>query len=223
VGTLLHAAHGVIIGVGAIAVLSVLLPVSSRRQARRLSRLREDAAAETLVLRAEERAAAELAEHPAETSADGWARPSRWLVAASLTSVAAAVIHGAVGPEHFREALRLGLFFVVICAAELALAALILRRPSLHVVALAGTVNVLTVVLWAITRTVGLPFELAEIEPVGVLDVLASSVELISAACSLAWIVQNRSTLITRPISIRVPAVMGGLMAGRLSHRQRGV
>jgi hypothetical protein len=132
VRTLFHVAHGVIIGIGAIAVLATLLP-GSWRYRRSINRLREAGNSDALIHLAEQRAHAELS-GPAKASTRG--RP--FLVVAALASITAAAIHGAVGPEHFREALRLGLFFVLICAGQLFLAAALLRRPTRPLVAATG-------------------------------------------------------------------------------------
>lgn len=184
--TLLHVAHGVIIGIGAIAVLATLLP-STWRYRRAVNRLRTAAGPDELVQLAEQRALAEL-----QRTTDG-TRGRAWLVLAALASVTAAAIHGAVGPEHFREALRLGMFFVLICAAQLALAAALLRRPTRTIVVTTIVVNAGTVVLWLLTRTCGLPFNLAEIEPFGVLDTVSSAAELMVAGCCLRWLALSRS------------------------------
>ncbi|MCW2548562.1 MAG: hypothetical protein JWN96_3022, partial [Mycobacterium sp.] len=111
------------------------------------------------------------------------------LVVAALASIVAAVIHGAVGPEHFREAVRLGLFFVLVCAGQLFLAAALLRRPAPALVAIASIgINAGTVLLWILTRTCGLPAGLAEVEPVGVLDTISSAAELVVVGCCLRWL-----------------------------------
>ncbi|MCW2547878.1 MAG: hypothetical protein JWN96_2338, partial [Mycobacterium sp.] len=107
VRTLFHVAHGLLIGIGAIAVLATLLPGSGRYR-RSVKRLRQAGSSEALIHLAEQRAHAELS-GPAKAGPRG--RPL--LVVAALASIVAAVIHGAVGPEHFREAVRLGLFFVL--------------------------------------------------------------------------------------------------------------
>jgi hypothetical protein len=182
VRTLFHVAHGLLIGIGAIAVLATLLPGSGRYR-RSVKRLRQAGSSDALIHLAEQRAHAELS-GPAEAGPQG--RPL--LVVAALASTVAAVIHGAVGPEHFREALRLGLFFVLICAGQLFLAAALLRRPARVLVACTIVVNAGTVLLWILTRTCGLPAGLAEVEPVGVLDTISSAAELVVVGCCLRWL-----------------------------------
>jgi hypothetical protein len=200
VRTLLHVAHGVIIGIGAIAVLATLLP-STWRYRRSINRLRNAGSSDALVRLAEQRAAAELS---------GAARPGPraepLLVVAALASVTAAAIHGAVGPEHFREALRLGLFFVLICAVQLFLAATLLRRPTRAMVTACISINAGTVLLWILTRTCGLPFHLAEIEPFGVLDTVSSAAELVAVGCCWGWLASGRVKAPTAQRAKRRPA-----------------
>jgi hypothetical protein len=221
VRTLFHVAHGVIIGLGALAVIATLLPAlpSHWRYRRSLRRLRNAARGEALVHLAEQRAAAEFDESAK--------RPPRHplLVVAALASVTAAAIHGAVGPEHFREALRLGLFFVFICAVQLFLAAALLRRPTRTIVIANVVVNAATVLLWVLTRTVGLPFELAEIEPFGVLDTLSSAAELVLVGCCLTWLARHAPPVAAR--SIRMPLARASIsslssMAPASAHRPEG-
>jgi hypothetical protein len=184
VRTLLHLVHGAIIGAGALAVLALLVP-GKWRQRRSLTDLKTAAATGSLVELAERRAAAAFSGPPAPASR----QPGRaLLVTAALASVVAAVVHGAVGPQHFAEGLRFGLFFVFLCAAQLSLAYSIIRRPSAALVAANALINAGTVLLWLLTRTVGLPFGLAEVESVGLLDVIATGAELVIIASCAAWL-----------------------------------
>jgi hypothetical protein len=210
VRTLFHVAHGVLIGIGAIAVLATLLP-STWRYRRSINRLREAGSSDALVRLAEQRAHAELSS-PAPRSP----RPHPLLVIAALATVTAAAIHGAVGPEHFREALRLGLFFVLICAAQLLLAAALLRRPTRAMVVAAIFINAGTILLWVLTRTCGLPFELAEIEPFGVLDTISSAAELIVVGCCLKWLALGHA-----PTTQRSPRRFA--LTTLSPHRQEGI
>ena len=127
----------------------------------------------------------------------GQSGPRPWLpdlmvwLAALLTLVAAAV-HGAVTAEHFDEALRFGVFFSVLAAVQFALAVLLVRRTGTWIVLLAVAVNLGTVLLWLVTRTVGLPFGLAEVEEVGVADVVSTVVEVLASAAALSWLALRR-------------------------------
>jgi hypothetical protein len=214
--------HGLIIGAGGLAVLYVLLPGAWHRR-RSLAALHHAGTPEALVALAERRAgtqfdAARSGSANTSNSGDGGL-----LKVAALASVAAAAIHGAVGPEHFREDLRLGLFFVALCAVQLLLAGRLVRRPSQPVVLIALLVNAGTVVLWIATRTVGLPFKLAAVESVGTLDTVASAAELTIVACCLAWLqrhVQRRRAAGSLTVGNEAS---GPAMVTRLSPSEKGV
>jgi hypothetical protein len=213
VRTLFHVAHGVIIGIGALAVLATLLP-SQWQHRRALRRLRRARNGDALIRLAEERALAELQQAPGPAD-----RSRPLLVLAALASVTAAAIHGAVGPEHFREALRLGFFFVVLCAAQLALAASLLRRPSRPIVVVTVAINAGAIVLWMLTRTVGLPAGLAEIEPFGVLDTVSSAAELVAVGCCLGWL-QREPAAAPRASRLGVRSLVHSRTAGGFTARQ---
>ncbi len=114
-------------------------------------------------------------------------RDSTAIVVALISSAAAAGVHAAAGPIHFREGLLIGSFFVVSALAQLAWSMLLLTRGADRALLWAGLVgNAAIVVLWALTRTVGLP-GLVEVEPVGSWDVAASAWELvIVGSCAVA-------------------------------------
>ena len=77
--------------------------------------------------------------------------------AMALGSVCAALIHTAVMPEHFEQSIWYGLFFLGAALGQFVFAALIVTRPRRSVV-LAGTIGCgLVVVLWLVSRTLGVP------------------------------------------------------------------
>ena len=110
------------------------------------------------------------------------------LLAAGLSGVAA-LIHVAVCPEHFREGLVYGVFFAVSAGCQLGWSMLVAGRYS-HWLATAGLMgNAAIVMLWAVTRTVGIPLgpEAGEVEHVGVLDLVCAGCEIgVVAMCVLA-------------------------------------
>ena len=100
----------------------------------------------------------------------------------------AAVIHAVVIPAHLEESALIGAFFVVVAPAQALWGSWIYPRPERRVL-LAGAVGSLAVVaLWAFTRAVGVPVgpEAWHPESVGVLDVIASVDELLTAAFAIA-------------------------------------
>jgi len=107
------------------------------------------------------------------------------LAAAALCTAGAAAIHFSVTSEHFREWWGFGLFFLCAAWAQLVWAAVVVRVESqtLLLVGLVG--NLAVVLLWLVTRTVGLPFgpDPGEIETLGWADGVTSSLELVAALC----------------------------------------
>jgi hypothetical protein len=112
--------------------------------------------------------ASRIAEHP-------------WLAAAVFGSVIAAVIHVAVIPEHFEESFWYGAFFVVTAALQLGYATLLANRSNRTLLRAGIAGNGSVVLVWAYTRLIGVPLGpgRGEIESVGVLDILATSAELL--------------------------------------------
>jgi hypothetical protein len=71
---------------------------------------------------------------------------------------AAGAIHLVVAPEHFEEALRLGLFFVVLGVAQLGFAVALRASLRAWVITAAVLAHLAVIVLYIATRTVDLPF-----------------------------------------------------------------
>lgn len=102
-----------------------------------------------------------------------------WLPIAVVSSAAAAGVHAAAGPEHLREGVLVGGFFVVAALAQLAWAAVVmLAGPSRRLLHGAVVGNAAVVVIWLASRTVGLPGGLVEVEPVGPWDLAATCWEV---------------------------------------------
>ena len=112
------------------------------------------------------------------------AKPAAW--AGSLT-IEAGVLHLIVCEDHFREWWGYGVFFLVVALCQLGGGALLLARRSdaLCWAGVAGTIVVL--VVWAVSRTWGVPIgpEGDGPEPVGLLDGLCVAAEVAAAACLL--------------------------------------
>lgn len=105
-----------------------------------------------------------------------------------LASAAAAAFHFAVVPEHLREYWLFGAFFVVSGVAQALWATLVSLRPT-SAVYLAGLVgNATIIVIWILSRTLGVPVgpESGMPEPVGLLDSLSTVFELLIVAGAVA-------------------------------------
>lgn len=102
------------------------------------------------------------------------------LYALAALSALAALIHLWVMPEHFGEWWGYGACFLIVATAQLLYVPLLLLRPSRSVLLLGIIGNSSTVLLWLVTRVVGMPFfgpEAWGVEKVGVIDVCASASE----------------------------------------------
>jgi hypothetical protein len=116
------------------------------------------------------------------------------LLALAFWSSGAAGIHASVCADHFHEFFAFGVFFVVAAALQAVWAVVICLRPT-RAALLAGAVgNLFVVLLWAVSRTFGLPIgpEAWHPEAVSTLDVLASVLEVA--------LVVGASVLLTRDL-----------------------
>lgn len=117
-------------------------------------------------------------ERPADRAVVGY------LPLAVVSSAAAAGVHAAVGPEHFREQVLFGVFFAGSSLAQLCWSALMVVRPSRGLLAAAVVGNSAVLALWLTTRTVGLPGLLPDPEAVGPWDLCCAVWELIVVICA---------------------------------------
>jgi hypothetical protein len=110
------------------------------------------------------------------------------LTVAALLSLGGAAIHFAFAPAHFTEQTSHGAFFLGLAVLQVGWAVVALVRPSRWVAAL-GLVQVVIVVVWVASRTVGVPG--VTVEPVAFPDTLASLFELgvvaLSGAALAGW------------------------------------
>ena len=152
-----------------------------------------------------------------ETASQPWLRS----FAALLTLVAGAVHLGQVG-VHIEEGWPIAGFFLVTGVIQLAAAALLLRpRPrSWFWLGIAG--SAIVVAIWAVSRTLGLPFiEEGRLEAIGVADAFASMAE--------AWTILVLGLYLSEPSGRSRPWLYGlaswsvvGLAAVWLAAAQRG-
>jgi hypothetical protein len=122
-----------------------------------------------------------------------WVRPSSpVVVGVALASLGSSLTHGAVGPEHFREAAAFGVFFLVAAALQAAWALLVIRRADRLLLAIGAAGNSAVLVLWGITRTVGLPVgpQIWHPEAVSAPDLFASLLE-VTIIIGSSWLVSR--------------------------------
>ncbi len=77
---------------------------------------------------------------------------------AALASFGAAIVHFVAVPAHWREWILAGAFFAVLAVFQLVWARLVLIRTTAPVLLIGALVNAAVIVLWALSRTAGVPF-----------------------------------------------------------------
>ncbi len=139
----------------------------------------------------------------AEESRTDARKPILYTVAA--LSMVAALIHLWVTPEHFEEWWGYGAFFLSAAIAQGAYGAVLLRWPRRALLLLGVVGNLSIVVLYLVTRTVGLPIfgpQAGEVEGVGATDLCATVSELAIVLGVGAVLLQGISPQIRRTILI---------------------
>jgi FtsP/CotA-like multicopper oxidase with cupredoxin domain len=115
-------------------------------------------------------------------SSNGAGRSRAQIYSVALLTLATAAIHFAVVPDHLREFLLYGIFFIGLALIQVAFAVAVVARPSrrLLVLGAAGTIGVICI--YVVSRTVGMPIAPKpwEPEPVGFPDVAATLLEAVS-------------------------------------------
>ncbi|MFU8854444.1 hypothetical protein ACNAW0_26205 [Micromonospora sp. SL1-18] len=113
------------------------------------------------------------------------------LAIGAVSSVLAGLIHYAVVPEHRSEWVWYAVFFTLLGAFQLIWAAAVWAVRRRWLLGLGVVANAAAISLWAISRTVGLPFgpDAGEPELAGVIDVLCVLAEAVAltAAAAVLW------------------------------------
>jgi hypothetical protein len=106
---------------------------------------------------------------------------------AALFSLGTAAVHGAVCPEHFKEAALYGVFFLTAAACQAGWAVLAWTRPRRWLLYAGAAGNAAIIALWAVTRTNGVPLGpgRGETEAIGALDIIATSCEIAIVLCAV--------------------------------------
>jgi hypothetical protein len=133
---------------------------------------------------------------------------------AGLLVFASSVIHAAVVNDHVEYYWPSGAFFLVVACAQAAWAVLAYRAPSNRRILLAGAIgNGALAVLWAISRTVGMPVgpQPWSPEPIGAADVLSTIDELAAVVLlGMALAVAPGVRIALKRIHIRLATSLAG-------------
>ena len=132
---------------------------------------------------------------------------------AGYASIGAALVHAAVSVQHFSQWWAFGTFFVVLAAYQAVWGVLAIEPLGRRWLSSAVLVNGATVLLWAWTRTVGLPLgpEPGESEPAGLADVLTTVLEVLLVVALLLSYRLARRPQADRPVPR--PALAGAVVA----------
>lgn len=129
--------------------------------------------------------------------------------------VGPAVIHVAVVPDHLAEYTLYGISLLAVGLAQLALASAVFLRPSPSVL-VGGAAAMLAVVgVWILSRTAGMPIGPTAWyrEPIGLPDLFASLMEIVSAVLLLVADARLESRGRFRPLRV-APGLVVALATG---------
>jgi hypothetical protein len=207
---LAHGIHFALVVGGMAGLCALLLPQACARSAaparprdeleRRIAILRANVAEGSLLTGSPTAALTHLSVTPQPYADDAAGRTARdtgtrlILPLAVVSTLAAAGVHAAVGPAHFAEGTLVGLFFAGCALVQLAWAGLAMSRPGTRLLVAGLVVNLSVLVLWSMTRTVGLPGILAAPEPVGPWDAASAVWELTAAFACVVLLSEDRRT-----------------------------
>jgi hypothetical protein len=149
------------------------------------------------------------------------AERNRMIILVAGVAWAAAFIHGAVITVHLREYWLFGAFFVIAAILQAGWGAWIYEDPLPNRLRLGAVGNLAVVMVWAVSRTVGLPFgpDAWRPEAVGYVDFMATLDELGIAfmVCALLarprWFdgVARRQAWESFALTLMVLSVLGAL------------
>lgn len=162
--SLAHGIHYSVLGIGLLGLVALLAP--------RRTTTRAGGSTDAHAVRvAELRRVLEAGRLDVATATRAPARTLQlWLPLAVVSTTAAAGVHAAVGPAHFREQTLFGLFFAAAALAQVVWSAAAAVHVSPGMLRLAAFGNAGLVALWLTTRTVGIPGLLPHAEQVGAWD-----------------------------------------------------
>src|SRR5579859_1165298 len=146
------------------------------------------------------------------------------LYSAALLTVGSALIHLAVAPEHLREWLPFGVFFVVIGSLQIILAVNLVTRPERKVAATIAALNVGLLSLWYVSRTIGLPIGPTPGQPeeIGLTDVICAILEVLGTLALVALAIwparrQRRRMWLVLPGSIPAALLSTAMTAAAIA------
>jgi hypothetical protein len=137
---------------------------------------------------------------------------------------ATAVIHVIAAAHHYREWVLYGVFFTVLAPAQAIWGGLVIQHPENRRLLLAGgAANLLVALVWAMSRTTGIPVGPASWQPeaVGWHDVMATLNELAIAgivAGLLGWLPISEERFARGVRAVAVGLIAVSVIAASLAH-----
>ena len=121
-------------------------------------------------------------------------------------SMAAAGIHFAVMGEHFAEYVAFGVFFSVVAWSQALWAVGVIVLPSRRLLLVGLVGNAVVILVWLISRTIGLPIgpEPGAPEPAAFIDVLSTILEVAIVAGTAMLVLRGRQTPSMRGLPVRL-------------------
>jgi len=136
---------------------------------------------------------------------------SPFVFAIAALLAAAGGLHLAALPSHLDSSVVVGAFFAVTAIGQLLGAVLIATRPSHRTTVAVIAGNLAVLVIWAVSRTTGLPVggEVGTPEPFGVLDGLAAAAQILVVAGGLRTITRRAAVVPGRSAGWQPALVLG--------------
>jgi hypothetical protein len=133
--------------------------------------------------------------------------------AAVATLFGAQAIHVRAMLQHWPLWRAAGLFFFVVAVAEGGIGAWLALEPSARAARIAVALSFVTMIVWAVSRTVGLPIGPHPwiAEPTTAPDAIATGLEMLTAVTAVAWL---RRPSESRPLSTVGLICVGAIVAG---------
>jgi hypothetical protein len=139
--------------------------------------------------------------------------PAAMVQAAAAASGVAALVHASVITVHFGEYWLFGLFFLLVTPLQLVWGVVAWNRPDAERLLRAGAIgNGLIVLVWLVSRLVGLPFgpNVWEPEAIGIKDLIATYDE-IAVVVLVALVLRGRTSPMWFLALTWVLVALGGL------------
>lgn len=133
-------------------------------------------------------------------------RVSTSLLVAAVTSLGAGLVHAAAAGTHSDDT-QLAWMFAICAVAQIGWAAAVVAWPRRSALAAGVVLNGGCVLIWALTRTVGLFGPLADVEAVGTQDLIAAVLGAVAAGSALLALVGRVRPAAGREGRLDVPLV----------------